>query len=63
MNEQKIFSSPCEHLITVDEVPTCAIHENKPDDCRNYICWEEPSAVRGITFAMDNKKEKDNGEI
>jgi hypothetical protein len=53
---RKEFTNPCEHLIHIDELPTCAIHENKPDDCRNYNCWEEPSAVRGITFCRDKEK-------
>lgn len=44
-----MFLNPCEHL-TWDEtcLATCAIHDNKPELCKNYFCWDQPQSFGGI---------------
>ena len=38
------IASPCVFL-RVDEGNACAVHEAKPQNCRDYKCWENSPAI------------------
>lgn len=58
-----VVSDPCEHLITVNELPTCTIYENRPDECRERpgLCdqdWSK-SGENGWCNRLDPRRQVD----
>lgn len=45
--DRRVFSDPCEHLTFVFEIPTCAIYENRPQQCKDYFCRDYPEPIGG----------------